>query len=42
VSSLIAENKLLDFLPIVNMIKQNYGDQPLGMPADRPLLKGTN
>jgi len=33
VSSLIAENKLLDFLPIVNMIKQNYGDQPLGMPA---------
>jgi hypothetical protein len=33
VSSLIAENKLLDFLPLVNMIKQNYGDQPLGVPA---------
>ena len=33
VSSLIAENKLLDFLPLVNMIKQNYGDHPLGVPA---------
>ncbi|GAB3626078.1 hypothetical protein PTE30175_00925 [Pandoraea terrae] len=32
VSSLIAANKLLDFVPFVNMIKQNYGDQPLGVP----------
>jgi hypothetical protein len=32
VSSIMAENKLLDFLPLVNMIKQNYGDRPLGVP----------
>jgi hypothetical protein len=32
VSSVMAENKLLDFLPLTNMIKQNYGDRPLGVP----------
>ncbi|EHP37672.1 hypothetical protein OR16_41521 [Cupriavidus basilensis OR16] len=32
VSSLMAENKLLDFVPLVGMIKQNYGDKPLGVP----------
>jgi len=32
VSSLMAEDKLLDFLPLTNMIKQNYGNRPLGVP----------
>ena len=32
VSSLMAENKLLGIVPLVGMIKQNYGDKPLGVP----------
>lgn len=33
VSSLMAENKLLGILPVLNMIKQNYGDMDLAVPA---------
>jgi regulator of protease activity HflC (stomatin/prohibitin superfamily) len=32
VSSLIEENKLIGFLPLVGMVKQNFGDRPLGVP----------
>jgi Uncharacterized alpha/beta hydrolase domain (DUF2235) len=32
VSSLMAENKLLDLVQVVNTINQNYGDKPLGVP----------
>ncbi len=31
VSSLIEENRLLDFVPVLKMVKQNYGDQPLSV-----------
>ncbi|MEJ0003953.1 MAG: hypothetical protein WDN30_10840 [Pararobbsia sp.] len=31
-SSLIEENRLLDFVPVLKMVKQNYGDQPLSVP----------
>jgi hypothetical protein len=32
VSSLMEENKLLDMVPVLNMVKQNYGDQKLSVP----------
>ncbi|WP_232231985.1 DUF2235 domain-containing protein [Burkholderia sp. WSM2230] len=32
VSSIMAENKLLEFMPLVSMVKQNYGDRPLTVP----------
>ncbi|EJN07158.1 DUF2235 domain-containing protein [Herbaspirillum sp. YR522] len=32
VASIMEENKLIGFLPLVGMIKQNYGDRPLGIP----------
>lgn len=32
VSSLMEENKLLDIVPVLNLIKANYGDQMLGVP----------
>jgi Uncharacterized alpha/beta hydrolase domain (DUF2235) len=33
VSSIMAENQLLSFLPVVSSIKQNYKDRQLGVPA---------
>lgn len=33
VSSLMEENKLLSFVPVLGMVKQNYGDQPLSVPG---------
>jgi signal transduction histidine kinase len=33
VSSIMEENKLLDVLPLAGMIKQNFKDQPLGVPS---------
>ncbi|MFJ2992480.1 hypothetical protein [Pandoraea sp. NPDC087047] len=33
VSSLMEDNKLLGMLPVLGMIKQNYGDEPLAVPA---------
>jgi len=33
VSSIMAENKLLDLVPFANVVKQNYSDRQLGVPA---------
>ncbi|MFM0317772.1 DUF2235 domain-containing protein [Paraburkholderia nemoris] len=33
VSSLMEENKLLDMVPVLGMVKQNFGDQNLAVPA---------
>jgi hypothetical protein len=39
VSSLIEENKLIGFLPLVGMVKQNFGDRPPGRAAGRQEMR---